>query len=87
MGICGGPLMNEVSWYVSLIISWLPFLVLIGTAIWVARAIRAGSHTEDGRSLAEVLDDHARELRRSNDLLDQAIKGQQQRLDALEQRR
>ena len=64
--------MDEVPWYVSLIVSWLAFLVLIGTGIWVAREIRAGSHTKDGRSLAQVLDDHARELRRSNDLFEEA---------------
>jgi hypothetical protein len=78
--------MDEVPWYVSLIVSWLPFLVLIGTGIWVAREIRAGSHTKDGRSLAQVLDDHARELRRSNDLFEEAIKSQQRRLEALEQK-
>jgi Flp pilus assembly protein TadB len=78
--------MDEAPWYVMLIISWLPFLVLIGTAIWVARTIRAGSQTKDGRSLAQVLDDHARELRRSNDLFEQAIKSQQRRLEVLEQK-
>jgi hypothetical protein len=39
-----------------------------------------------GRSLAQVLDDHARELRRSNDLFEEAIKSQQRRLEALEQK-
>jgi hypothetical protein len=76
--------MNEPPWFVVWIVSWLPFLVLIGTAIWITRTIRAGSHTKDGRSLAEVLDDHARELRRSNDLFEDAIKSQQRRLEALE---
>jgi hypothetical protein len=78
--------MNEPPWFVVWILSWLPFLVLIGTAIWIARAIRAGFHTKDGRSLATVLDDHGRELRRSSDLLEEAIKSQQRRLDALEQK-
>jgi hypothetical protein len=78
--------MDHAPWYVVWIVSWLPFLVLIGTAIWVARAIRAGSYTKDGRSLAQVLDDHVRELRRSNDLFEDAIKSQQRRLEALEQK-
>ena len=77
---------NEIPWYVSLIIAWLPFLVLIGTGIWVGRAVRAGLRTKDRRSLAQVLDDHARELRRSNDLLAEMLKGHQQQLEALEQK-
>ena len=79
--------MDEVPWYVSLIVSWLPLLALVGAGIWVARWVRKGLHTKDGRSLAQVVDDHARELRRSNDLLADALKGHQQRLDALEQTR
>jgi len=78
--------MDEVPWYVSLIVAWLPFLVLIGTGIWVGRAVRAGSHTKDGRSLAQVLDDHAHELRRSNDLLAEILKGQQQQLEVREEK-
>jgi uncharacterized membrane protein YccC len=79
--------MNEVPWYVSLIVAWLPFLILIGTGIWLGRTVRAGSHTKDGRSLAQVLDDHAHELRQSNDLLAEMLKRHQQQLEALEQKR
>jgi len=75
---------NEIPWYVSLIVSWLPFLVLIGTGIWIARTVGAGLHTKDGRSVAQVVDEHARELRRSNALLAEALKGHQQRLEPLQ---
>jgi hypothetical protein len=78
--------MNEVPWYVSLIVAWLPFLVLIGSAVWMALTLRAGLRTNDGRSLAQAVDDHARELRRSNDLFEETIKSQQRRLEALEQK-
>jgi hypothetical protein len=78
--------MDEVPWYVNLIVAWLPFLVLIGAASWMARTLRAGLRTKDGRSLAQVVDDHARELRRSNDLFEEAIKTQQRRVEALEQK-
>ena len=64
---------NDLPWYVSLIVSWLPFLVLIWAALSVARAIRRVARTPDGRSLAQVMDDHAREMRRANDLLQEAI--------------
>jgi hypothetical protein len=78
---------NEVPWYVSLIVSWLPLLILVGTGVWVVRTVRAGLHTKDGRSLAQVVHEHARELQRSNDLLAEILKGHQQQLEALERKR
>ena len=74
--------MDEVPWYVSLIMSWLPFLILIGTAVWMILALRGALRTKDRRSLAEAIDGYARELRRSNDLFEQAIRGQPPRPDA-----
>jgi hypothetical protein len=78
--------MDEVPWYVHLIVAWLPFLFLIGLAIWITLIIRATLRTKDGRSLAQAVDDHARELRRSNDLFEEAINGQRRRIEALEQK-
>lgn len=65
---------DDIPWYVSLGLSWLPFLVLIGTAVWVTLTIRGALRTKDRRTLAEAVDSYARELRRSNDLFEQAIK-------------
>ena len=79
--------MSEVSWHVNLIMSWLPFVLLVGTGIWLGRAVRAGTRTKDGRLLAQVVDDHTREQRRSNDLLADALKSYQDRLEALGQTR
>ena len=73
---------DEIPWYVSLTLSWLPFLVLIGTAVWVTLTLRAALRTKDRRTLAEAVDGYARELRRSNDLFEQAIKGAPRRSDA-----
>jgi hypothetical protein len=78
--------MEEVPWYVSFISSWLPFLFLIGLMIWITRTIRATLRTTDGRPLAQVVDDHAREMRRLNELLEQAVKGQRLRVEAPEQK-
>ena len=68
--------MDNVPWYVNLIVAWAPFLVLIWAALSVARAIRVVARTQDGRSLAQAMDDHARELRRANDLLQEARRSQ-----------
>jgi hypothetical protein len=64
---------NDMPWYVSLMLSWLPFLTLVGITIWVGRTIRGALRTQDGRSVAQAIDDHARELRRVNGLLKEAI--------------
>ncbi len=77
---------SDVPWYVSLILSWLPFLILIGSVVWATLTVRAALRTKDRRTLAEAVDGYARELRRANDLFADAIKGQQRRLDATERK-
>jgi hypothetical protein len=78
--------MEELPWYVSLIVVWLPFLFLIGLAIWITRTIRATLRTTDGRSLAQAFDDHAREMRRSNDLFLDVINHQRSRIETPDQK-
>jgi hypothetical protein len=58
---------NEVPWYVSLIVAFLPFFMFFVAAIWHGRQIRKSLTTQDGRSLAQVFDELAREVRRFND--------------------
>ena len=58
---------SDVPWWVSLIISWLPFLAFMALGWWIGRPLRRGLFTKDGRSLADVLDELARELKRRND--------------------
>jgi hypothetical protein len=76
------PMSDDVPWYVSLTLSWLPFLVLIGTAVWVTLTLRGALRTKDRRTLAEAVDGYARELRRSNELFEQAFKATPRRSDA-----
>jgi hypothetical protein len=58
---------NQVPWYVSLIVAFLPFFMFFVAAIWHGRQIRKSLTTNDGRSLAQVFDNFARELQRFND--------------------
>lgn len=58
---------NEVPWYVSLIVAFLPFFMFFVAAIWHGRQIRKALTTQDGRSLAQVFDTLAREVQRFND--------------------
>jgi hypothetical protein len=73
---------DDMPWYVSLSLSWLPFLTLLGLGIWMTLTIRAALRTSDGRSIAQAVDDLAVELRRSNDLAAQALKGERRGPDA-----
>lgn len=59
---------NEVPWYVSLIVSFLPLVLAFGAIAWHGRQIRRSIATKDGRSLAQVFDGLAQELKRANDL-------------------
>jgi hypothetical protein len=59
---------NDVPWYVSLIVSFLPLVLFCGAVLWHGRQVRKSMTTSDGRSLAQVFDDIAQEMRRANDL-------------------
>jgi hypothetical protein len=78
--------MSEVPWYVSLIVAWLPFILFIGSFGWIGSRLGSKLATEDGKSIAQVIEQYQGELKRSNDLLDQALSGLRTRLDALEKR-
>lgn len=77
---------EEVPWYVSLFVSWLPFLTWIALTIWIGRRVGKSLRADDGRPVGQVIDDHAREMRRTNDMLEQMVKDHRARLEALEQR-
>ena len=54
-------------WVVSLIVSWLPFLVLVGVWLWLSRrSWRASS----GANLADLCEQQVIESRRANALLE-----------------
>ena len=59
---------NEAPWYVSLIVSFLPLVLAQPGYAWHGRQIRRSITTRDGRSLAQVFDGLAQELKRANDL-------------------
>lgn len=73
-------------WYVSLIIAWLPFLVLVGLAAWIARRLSNSLRTPDGKSVGQVIEFYGQELKRQNDLLEQMLSEQTKRFDAPERR-
>lgn len=62
---------NDVPWYVSLIVSWLPFFMFIAAILWSSRQLRKSLTTSDGRSLAQVVDDLAREMKRTTEIGDE----------------
>jgi cell division protease FtsH len=85
--ITAHPAQDNVPWFVSLLVSWLPFLMTIALWVWAIRAIGGALRTADGRSIGQVIDEHGSELRKSNDRLEQLLNDCRRRLDALEQSR
>jgi cell division protease FtsH len=80
--IVARPAADNVPWYISLLVSWLPFLLTIALWIWFVRAIGGAMRTPDGRSIGQVVDECGSELRKSNDRLEQLLN---KRRDASEQ--
>jgi hypothetical protein len=78
--------MSEVPWYVSFIVSWLPLLIFIGSMMWVARSVGRNLTTREGISVAQLIEQYGRELKRSNDLFERALSDIRVRLEALEKR-
>jgi len=58
---------SEMPWYVSLLLSWLPFLMFVLSGFYIARQFRRGLHTKDGRSIADVVAELSDELKRRKD--------------------
>jgi hypothetical protein len=88
-----GPLMDaenaeDVPWYVSVFVSWLPFILMmlfwIGIGRSLGKRIEMSLRAPDSRPVGQVIDDHAREMRRTNDMLEQMPKSHGARLEALE---
>ncbi len=75
---------EQVPWYVSLIIAWLPFLFMLAVWYWMVRSISRSLRTPDGRSVGQVIDEVGAELQKSNDRLEKLLNDHRQRLDAVE---
>jgi cell division protease FtsH len=85
--ITARPVEDNVPWFISLLVSWLPYLMTIAFYVWAIRVIGRTLKTADGRSVGQVIDEHGSELRKSNDRLEQLLNDFRRRLDALEQSR
>jgi hypothetical protein len=70
--------MDEVPWYVSLVVSWMPFIFMV--FVWLAigrslaRRIEQSLRTPDGRAVGQVIEELTHEMRRTNDLMGQRLK-------------
>jgi hypothetical protein len=72
--------MNEPHWLVRLIVSVVPFQLLLATMIWSARRIAKAFTSWEGRSIAQIANEYGRELKRSNDMLERFMSDYRQRL-------
>jgi cell division protease FtsH len=67
------PSHDNVPWFVSLLLSWVPFLLTVALWIWSVRMISRALRAPDGRSIGQVVDEYGSELRKSNDRLEQLL--------------
>ena len=58
--------MQDANAVIGLIVSWMPIILFVATGWYVARQIRRGLFTKDGRSIADVSADIVAELKRMN---------------------
>jgi cell division protease FtsH len=82
--IAVAPSQDKVPWFVSLLVSWVSFLLTIALWIWSVRMISWALRTPDGRSIGQVVDEYGSELRKSNDRLEQLLNNFRQGRDASE---
>jgi ATP-dependent Zn protease len=74
--ITARPAGNEVPWFVSLLVSWLPFIALIG--VWIFLAQRIKGTTVKANRPSDEIDDLQRqidELRKRLDRIDKDKRG------------
>jgi cell division protease FtsH len=71
--ITARPSQDNLPWFASLLIAWLPFLWTTALWIWSVRMISRALRTPDGRSIGQVVDECGSELRKSNDRLEQLL--------------
>jgi hypothetical protein len=57
---------EDVPWYVSLIVSFLPLIIYTFSVLWLGWQIRKSFTTADGRSLAQVFAEIAADMKRPN---------------------
>ena len=83
--IAARPSQENVPWFISLLIAWLPFLLTLGLWVWAVRMISRALRTPDGRSIGQVVDECGSELREANGRLEQLLNNFRQRRDSSEQ--
>jgi len=54
-------------WWLTLILSWVPFFLTLAVYLYALRAFRRMLSTKDGRTVADVVLELVNETKRSND--------------------
>ncbi len=56
--------------WMSLLLSWLPFLVLIGTWFWLSRKVGMQARGKSGTTMIDLYEQQVAEFRRTNVMLE-----------------
>lgn len=57
--------MPETPWWLTLILSWVPFAATLAVYLYFLRQLRRIFSTKDGRTIADVVLELANEMKRS----------------------
>jgi cell division protease FtsH len=58
------PQQNDAPWFIALFVSWLPFLVLMGVLIYLARSIKQATSVGEVAALKRQIEDLRQEIER-----------------------
>jgi hypothetical protein len=72
---------------VSLIVDWLPVLVLIGVFVYFVQRSQSVYTGRSGKTHGEMLEEYIVEMKRQNDLIEKIVQDQEARLQRLETNR
>jgi cell division protease FtsH len=73
---------EQTPWQISLLVSWLPFLLWVGVMFWIGRALTA----PDGRRIAEIMSESTSQSKQLNERIERMMSDYDQRLSALEKK-
>ncbi len=78
--------MQQTSDFLEIFISWLPMLLLIGAWAWYMRKYNKKLTGKSGKGYGELLEELILEMRRQNDLVENLVKDQAERIQKLEEK-
>jgi cell division protease FtsH len=82
--VAGPP--DQPPWQITLLISWLPFIVWMGVIIWFTKSVTGPLTAPDGRRIAELMSESTSQSKQLNEKIERMMSDYEQRLTTLEKK-